>query len=371
MKTKVIICIFTLLSALNLKAQSFLNIYKSNGVLVQIPLNEIDSLTHSINNPGDLASLETIPVSNISSTSVFTGGNITNDGGSTVTHRGIAWSLSPNPTTADNASLNGSGLGSYVSQLTGLMSNTTYYIRAYAINSAGTVYGNELSFTTTSGLADYLNPNLNYGTVTDYDGNTYATIVIGTQEWMAENLRTTSYSNGDPIPNVTNSILWSDLSSGAWRYYNENSNNNIPYGKLYNWFVTVDTRNVCPSGWHVPSDEEWSTLINHLDPNANGGMNTNNVGVKLKSTGTQYWLAPNSGVTNSSGFSALPGGYLGAGTGLPNVFYEIRESGYWWTSTGIWQDDSALYRDLNYYVNGIYRNYQNKIFGFSIRCVKD
>jgi len=315
--------------------------------------------------PVQLATLTTSVIINITNTSAISGGNISNSGGGDITARGIVWNTSPNPTTANNSTTNGNGNGNYTSNLTGLTANTTYYVRAYATNSAGTAYGNELSFTTGSGL---LNPNLTYGSMTDQDGNTYATIVIGTQEWMAENLRTTSYANGDPIPNITNNTQWSNLTTGAWSHYNNDSQYENPYGKLYNWYTVVDTRNVCPTGWHVPSDAEWTVLSDYL-----GGENV--AGGKMKSTGTQdwfdskdspYWQYPNTDATNESGFSGLPGGfryYLGS-------FYFIGGSGYWWSSTE-YDTYSAWYRYLYYFNGDVGRDYGTKGSGFSVRCLRD
>jgi len=137
--------------------------------------------------------------------------------------------------------------------------------------------------------------------VTDIDGNEYATIQIGTQVWMAENLRTTKYCNGDPIPNVTDSLQWVNLATGAWAHNNNYSQYENLYGKLYNWYAVDDSRNICPCNWHVPTDAEWTTLIDYL-----GGEGV--AGGKMKSTGTQYWLSPNTDATNESGFSGLPGG---------------------------------------------------------------
>jgi uncharacterized protein (TIGR02145 family) len=178
-----------------------------------------------------------------------------------------------------------------------------------------------------------------------FDGYTYSTVIFNNgQEWMTENLKTTSYANGDPIPNVTDNNQWENLTTGAWVHYNNDSQYENPYGKLYNWHTVADPRNVCPTGWHVPSDAEWSTFINYLDPNANGGATTPNIaGGKMKSTGTQYWQSPNTDATNESGFSGLPGGYrFDDGT-----FDYIGNYGDWWSSTE-GGTNNAWGRALNY-----------------------
>ncbi|MBM3440818.1 MAG: hypothetical protein FJX94_08180, partial [Bacteroidetes bacterium] len=151
MKTRIILFALLVINAVILQAQTTMNIYQSNGSVLQIPLNTIDSITYTIGNPGQLATLSTLPVGNITGNASTSGGNITNNGGTPVTQRGVVWSTSPNPTTANNQSSDGSGTGNYTSTLTGLTASTTYYVRAYATNSAGTAYGNELSFTTSGG----------------------------------------------------------------------------------------------------------------------------------------------------------------------------------------------------------------------------
>jgi uncharacterized protein (TIGR02145 family) len=201
--------------------------------------------------------------------------------------------------------------------------------------------------------------------VTDIDGNEYATIVIGSQRWMAENLRTATYANGDPIPNVTDSIQWFSLNTGAWVHYDNNSNYNYPYGKLYNLEALTDPRNACPTNWHVPTEAEWSTLVNYLDPD----NLYSTVGRKMKSTGTQYWPAPNAEATNESGFSALPGGgrfYGGTdGSTFWTTFSNIGVGGAGWTG------DSGDFRSLFSTGSGLSYGNLSSAEGFSVRCVMD
>lgn len=331
------------------------------------------------NCPGSVVTLTVNPLVSINTTAVtgigpsvaFSGGEIVYNGGNPVTQRGVCWSIFNFPTIANDFSSNGTGSGTFSSQLTGLTPNTLYYVRAYAVTSAGTFYGNELSFTTTSvvpvpstcGASDILNPLLSYRTMTDQDGNVYKTVVIGNQEWMAENLVASHFRNGAPIPVQTDGNVWQGLTSGASCWFNNDSSSvQCPYGKLYNWYAVTDNRNICPSGWHVPTDAEWTQLETFL-----GGAGS--AGGKLKSTGTQYWLPPNAGASNTSGYSGLPGG-LRLNDGL---FYDFGTYGYWWSST---QYDTleAWFRVLGYGGAGVGRfqfNYSSKRLGLSVRCVKD
>jgi len=355
MKTKILFLTAVLLSTLMVNAQTIMNIHQSNGTVLSLPLNTIDSITYTISNPGNLATLTTLPIGNITDITATTGGNITNDGGTPVTQRGVVWSVSPNPTTANNSTTNGTGTGSFTSNLTNLTANTTYYVRAYATNSAGTAYGNQVSFATTNG-GIITNP----GAGVTFNGYTYASIVLGNgQEWMAENLRTTTYANGDPIPNVTDNAQWQNLTTGAWAHYNNDSQYENPYGKLYNWYTVADPRNVCPTGWHVPSDAEWTILSDYL-----GGESL--AGGKMKSTGTQYWQSPNQDATNESGFSGLPGGFRDSN----GSFYYIGSLGGWWSSTE-YDTFSAWLRRLIYSNGTVYRNDFYLQNGFSVRCLRD
>lgn len=278
--------------------------------------------------------------------SATTGGNVTSDGGAAVTARGVCWGLSPSPTVADSVIQAGSGTGVFTSTLTGLSSGTTYYIRAFATNSSGTGYGSSKSFTTTQ-------------IVTDADGNIYNTITIGTQVWMVENLKTTKYRNGDPIQNVTDNPTWINLTAGAYCNYNNDNNNGITYGRLYNWYAVSDLRNLAPAGWHIPTDTEWATLVNYL------GQDSTAAGA-LKETGLTHWASPNTGATNSSGFTALPGGERDNN----GAFMYLTYIGHWWTATEAYTTQS-WYRRMFSYSTTIDRNFCLKTYGYSVRCVKD
>jgi uncharacterized protein (TIGR02145 family) len=310
--------------------------------------------------PVSLATLTTTTVSAITSTTASSGGNITNDGGNAITARGVVWSTSQNPTIAlTTKTVDGTGTGSFTSNLTGLNPSTLYYVRAYATNSAGTAYGNQQTLTTTTVVNSVFNPNLTYGTMSDNDGNTYKTIVIGTQTWMAENLKTTKYRNGDPIPtNLTNSA-WTAATTGAYAIYNNDAANNTIYGKLYNWYAVADSRSLCPVGWHVPTDSEWTTLENYL-----GGISV--AGGKLKST-SSLSTTPNTGATNESGFSGLPGGTRFS---LGGSYNYIGYYGHWWSSTE-YSTTYSWYRGLGYNFGNSNRTNDDKQFGFSVRCLRD
>ena len=195
-----------------------------------------------------------------------------------------------------------------------------------------------------------------YGTVTDIDGNVYKTVKIGNQIWMAENLKTTRYNDGTPIPNVTDNYEWRDLTTGAFSFYHNDYINNAIYGILYNWYA-VETSKLAPKGWHIPSDKEWQQLINYL-----GGSEV--AGGKMKST--KYWQSPNLGASNSSGFNGLPAGYRYSN----GTFTAIGYNGYFWSSTENFTH-YAWNRFLDYSSLDAYRLDLYKQNGFSVRCVRD
>ena len=292
--------------------------------------------------------LTTTAVIYITQTLATCGGNITGDGGAAVIARGVCWGTNQTPTIADNKTANGTGTGSFTSIITGLTANTTYYERAFATNSAGTAYGSVVSFTTP-------------GTVTDIDGNVYNTVIIGTQVWMVENLKTTKYRNGDPIQYISDSTQWNIyFNTGAYcTYRNDNSYANI-YGHLYNWYAVNDNRNIAPSGWHIPSNDEWTTLTTFL-----GGISV--AGSKLKEAGTVHWASPNTGATNETGFAALPGVYRNGYDGMYNWISDLL---YLWSSDKI-SSSTAYCQVMEYnYAESSYGFFE-KIFGFSVRCLKD
>ena len=286
------------------------------------------------NNAG-ITVLSTTEITDITRTTAKSGGNITSDGGTTVTARGVCWSTNPNPTINDDKTTDGAGAGSFTSSVTDLEPNTTYYLRAYATNSAGTGYGSAMYFTTQEGSSG--------STFTDpRDGKVYQTVDIGDQEWMAENL---AY-----VPS----------SGNYWAYENYNANVET-YGYLYDWQTAL---NVCPTGWHLPSDEEWVELTVYL-----GGSSI--ASGKLKATGTieagtGLWYNPNTGATNETGFTALPGGYHD----YYDHFHDVGYYGYWWSATE--RDANSAYSRRMYYDYSDVSCYSyEKELGFSVRCLRD
>jgi uncharacterized protein (TIGR02145 family) len=195
--------------------------------------------------------------------------------------------------------------------------------------------------------------------MTDIDGNIYHTVKIGTQVWMVENLKTAKYRNGEAISNVTNNVSWAALTTGAYCDYNNTPSYSITYGKLYNWYAVNDNRDIAPSGWHVPTDAEWTTLTTYLS-----GIDVS--GARLKETGTTHWTSPNYGATNSSGFSALPGGYRYSN----GEFDYVSIYGEWWSSSEN-TISYAFFRYLSFADEKVAISTNNKLCGLSIRCVKD
>jgi uncharacterized protein (TIGR02145 family) len=197
-------------------------------------------------------------------------------------------------------------------------------------------------------------------TVTDYDGNAYDTVVIGTQVWLRQNLRVTRFNDGTFIPLVTDSTEWTNTASGSRCYYNNDSAAyDTVYGALYNGYVINDISHICPAGWHVTTDAEWQEAESFL-----GGWDV--AGGKMKETGTVHWITPNAGATNSSGFTGLPGGMRD----LVNIFSTLGENGLWWTTTAY--NSSTLWTTYLWNMStGVDHNPAPKNYGLSIRCVRD
>jgi len=318
--------------------------------------NEIEFTT----NPVLPATLTTSPVSKVTLNTAVSGGRITSSGGGEITEKGVCWSLNQNPTIDDSRTVDGTGASNFGSNLSGLDPGTTYYLRAYATNSAGTSYGEQISFSTDTDISPAIfNPDLTYGTVTDIDGNTYKTIQIGTQVWMAENLKTTRYKDEEDIPLVTGNLDWSNLTTHGFSWYDDSPQfYKDVYGALYNWYA-VTSGKLCPEGWHVFTETELGTLILFLG-------NGTDIGSLMKETGTSHWELPNPSAANESGWTGLPGGRRnGEGAFTSNGFV-----GYWWTATEFSSTeavDAMLYYDFTFLDSYNF----SKTNGMSVRCVKD
>lgn len=365
-------------------------IYRRNQIFSSATSMNLNVTISSIKIPSQTI-ITTEEVSSISANTVVLGGSAVNDDNSPIIEKGIVISTSAKPEISDTKVVNGAGIGSFSSTIPGLSGNTSYYARAYAINSKGIYYGSQVRFKTLAqyrmamcetettydifsevkipyaenkeivlkgtitggynfffisipanktfmvrdqmGLditsrfimvgqdnrESYWNNNIYkysrltyvkfYLTITGsetrsilyIDGDVYRTDTIGSQVWMVENLKTTKYNDGSSIPNVTDNTTWNGLNTGAYCWYNSDISNKKPYGALYNWY-TLNTGKLAPYGWHVPTDVEWESLIDHL-----GGESV--AGGKLKESGTTHWQTPNIGATNESGFTAVPGGF--------------------------------------------------------------
>jgi uncharacterized protein (TIGR02145 family) len=307
--------------------------------------------------------ITTTDISAITQTNATSGGSVTYDGGSPVTSRGVCWNTAGSPTITNSKTTDGSGFGAFTSNITSLTASTTYYARAYATNAVGTSYGAEKTFTT-----------LLTTQIVDIDGNVYDMLTIGAQIWLKQNLKVTKYRNGDVIGTTTPAILnISSESTPKYQWaYDGNESNVSTYGRLYTWYAVTDSRNVCPTGWHVPTDAEWTTLTNYLTNNGYGyGGSGNDIGKSVASTSgwTTYATAGTVGndqaSNNSSGFSALP-----CGVRSENMFRYVGESGGWWSSTEA-SVTNAYLRGMNYSISNVNRISNNKFLGEAVRCIKD
>jgi uncharacterized protein (TIGR02145 family) len=417
--------------------------------------NEINFITDP-----ELATVVTAELSSVSSTSAIGGGTVTKDGGASVTERGICWSKTQNPTTGDSITSDGAGKGDFTSIISGLKASTTYYVRAYALNSVGIAYGDEKSFTTlppsppvlsTTGLSSLttnsvksgaiiindggadiiaggicwntepgptidinkttdeidggkffssltgLIPNTTYYlrsyatnstgtgygdelvfktyTVIDADSNGYYSVNIGDQVWLKENLSTTKYNNGDPIGTTnpaTLDVSEEDAPKYQWAPGGIESNVST-YGRLYSWYAITDSRGVCPTGWHVPTDAEFTALTDYLINNGYG-LGGSGTGIAKSMASETGWLTvPGEGVisndesNNSSGFTGMPAGYRFGGNSFTNTGYVCT----WWTSSE-YEPETAWYRELYFSVSEINIGITNKeASSFSVRCIKD
>lgn len=286
---------------------------------------------------------------NVSTTGASITITVSSDGGSNITAKGVIWSASvasPDLNNKDGMTNEGGGSGTFTSTIGGLVPNKTYYVRAYATNSAGTSYGNVFTFTTTDSK------------FTDAEGNEYSTVTIGSQTWMGQNLKVTKYNNGDII-------------SGSWDY-NNNAQLRNTYGRLYTWNAATDNRKVCPTGWHVPSSDEWDELINYL---ANNGYA--DAGLLAKAMCSQTGWA-NSGVPNTPGYQQQnnnASGFSATASGMRASWGEYIYMDYatWWWTSDDWIENPqyGAYRTISNSMAGVTPYVEVKETGFSIRCIKD
>jgi uncharacterized protein (TIGR02145 family) len=274
--------------------------------------------------------------------------NIPDSGGKTITQRGIVYSTTENPTTLNNKILSGTGIGEFSITITGLTQKTTYFVRAFASNEVGTAYSNQIKLTTNTAST----------TISDIEGNTYNTINIGNQIWMTSNLSTSRFRNGVYIPYILNSTQWATTKSPALSFYNHDNNFESNYGKQYNWYAVADPQGLCPVGWHIPTNSDWTVLSDNL-----GGLNL--AGGRMKNAGTTFWIFPSNG-TNASGFNGLPGGFRN----VDGTFGILLHNAYWWSATDE-NEQNAFSRSIVYTDNVLSVNSSLKNQGFSIRCLKD
>lgn len=316
--------------------------------------------------------LTTLDASAYNSTKGQSGGNITSDGGYYLSAKGICWNTTGSPTIDDETSV-GTSTGTFTSEFAITSTNTTYYIRAYATNAiAGTVYGNEVT---------YISHHGETGTLNDYDGNTYNSVVIGDQIWMAENLRVTHYPNGTAIPRVTEPLVWASLDDNntddayCW-YDNDSITNSQTYGALYTWAAAMGdnatssdanpsgVQGACPDGWHIPSSDEYQELIDFVIAD---GYSTSTNGTPLKST--SGWTTGNG--TDIYGFNALPAG--GRDYSYGSYSYGGSSSKFWSTSEYYDYNKDVYYIGLDYRSEVAWSTYTrtSKSGGYSVRCIKD
>jgi uncharacterized protein (TIGR02145 family) len=291
-------------------------------------------------------------------------GNIESDGGFDIIERGTCWSIFSNPSINENKTIDGKGLGSYISKLEGLTEKNTYYIRAYAKNENGISYGNQLEIVKG---------------VTDVEGNGYNVVKIGTQIWMAENLKTTKLNDNTKIYNETDNFKWGNLQTPAYCWYKDNEEKyKNKYGALYNGYVVM-THKVCPIGWHIPTKQEWQKMVNYLisnDYNYDGSTKDNKTAKSLASESHWHKSKESSDVGNKdypevrnrTGFSALP---VGMRDSYPSNFQKNGKYAYWWLSSG--RTSKIIYGWYIAYYSSSCILFSGPAFehGYSIRCIKD
>ncbi|MBN1415391.1 MAG: fibrobacter succinogenes major paralogous domain-containing protein [Bacteroidales bacterium] len=308
--------------------------------------------------------LRTSMVTGVTADTAVCGGNITDDGGSPVIARGVCWSNSPNPTVENDKSDDGEGAGQFRSYITGYSADTKYYVRAYATNSTGTGYGDQETFR-------YIPPN---GTFLDLrDNHEYKWVRICNRVWMAENLAFLPAVSPPTIESYTEPIFYVNEYNDTSVSEAMATENYKTYGVLYNWLAAMNgcsgdstsaspVKGICPDGWHMPKDADWTELVDSL-----GGVEV--AADKLREKGIGHWPVPNAGASNTSGFTALPGGFRSDkgrfGTpGFSCYLWSASESG----EGQAWFRSLYMIEDNKYKVNR-YEGYYG--LGFSVRCIRD
>lgn len=290
--------------------------------------------------------ISTQNVEGLTISTLKSGGEVTDDMGIPVTEVGIVWGTSDAPSLenhtgkAKSNNLN----ASFSCSMSNLQTNTTYYVRAYALNTAGIGYGKAICF------------------VSDAEGNVYRTVSIGKQTWMTENLRTVLFNDGSAITKIEDSDQWNATSLPAYCWYDNNISNKFVYGGLYN-FYAVSTNKLAPEGWHVASKYDWDLLAKNLGGELVAGGKLKEQGIKENNTGK--WLSPNTGGTNESGFTAIPGGVRNG-----SIFFNINKFGFYWTSSE-YQNGQAWRYELGYNSSSLFSTTSASTLGFSVRCIKN
>jgi len=304
-------------------------------------------LSNCENKNAKIPEVSTKDVISVSLTRAKSGGNIISDGSATITESGICWNTNGNPTTNDFVAKDFQESNDFFCFLSNLSVGTTYRIRAYATNSKGTAYGNEVTYTHVFFC----------GQVIDADSNSYKTFVCNDLEIMAENLKVTKFNDGTPIDVVSDNSAWSAAKTPAMSWYDNNEANKQSYGALYNWYA-VNSGTLCPKGWSVPNDSIWELFKHTL-----GGNDT--IAYFLKESGSSHWTIDNAKASNESGFNALPGGFRER----DGKFYIQGVNGFWWSATPH-NEANAMYLYLDSKSSSFDHSHIFRTTGLSVRCYR-